>query len=252
MKFYRSLLPALIATSLSPFVNAYQFEASAGYADYYDGTVTETQLRGTYYFSRVVNNAGPLAEAAFLGRNSSINLAYSDFDSDFDNQDSKSAWVSYFIPNSIFFAGVEYTEEDDENDATFNLGITPVDGLLITTQHNKEADDYNANIYAKYVMLFDDERALNIEAAAAKDEWTEENNYLLSGDFYFNRNFSIGAAFSDDDLGNTYGLSAQHFFIENFSVSAEYYYQDTNDEYDAIYDNFGSTNAWTLALTARF
>lgn len=252
MKFSRALLPVLIATSLSASVNAYQFEASAGYSDYYDKTLTETELHGAYYFSQVGTDNKPLAEAAFLGRNSSINLTYSDFDSEFDGQDSKSVSVSYFIPNSIFFAGLGYTEDDDENDTTLNLGITPVDGLLITTQHNNEADDYNANIYTKYVMLFDDERALNIEASVAKDEWTNNNNYLLLGDFYFNHDFSIGAAFSDYDTGSTYGLSVKHFFIETASIEASYYRVNSNQEYDDFYDSLGSRNIWSVTLSLRF
>lgn len=253
MKFSHTLLPALIATSLSTFVHAHQFEVSTRYSDYYDSTLKETELQGTYYFSQVITDTKPLAEAAFLGRNSGIYLAYSDFDSRaYDAQTSTSVSIFWFIPNSIFFAGIGYTEDDDENDAIFNLGITPIDGLLIATQHSKEADDYNANIYTKYVILLDSDRTLNIEASVTKNEWVDRNDYVLLGDFYFNRNFSFGAAFSDGDVGNTYGLSAQHFFIDTVSVEAKYYHLDTNKDYDELYYNLGSRNVWSLALSVRF
>jgi Putative general bacterial porin len=253
MKFSRTLLPTLIATSLSPFVNAYQFETSVAYTDYYDGLITSTEYSGTYYFSQVSTDATPLAEAAFLGKNSSINLSYFRSESeDFDGLDSKSVSASFFIPNSIFFAGVGYTEDDDENDATFNLGITPINGLLITTQHNKEADEYNENLYAKYVMQLNGGKALNLEGQVSKDEDTDETEYTLIGDFYFNRNFSIGAAFTDYDAGTAYGLSARHFFTDTISVEAEYYRIDTNKEYDELFDSLGSRNIWSVTLSARF
>jgi Putative general bacterial porin len=253
MKFSRALLPIVIATSFSSFTQAYQFETSVAYSDYYDGLMTSTELIGTYYFSQVSTDATPLAEAAFLGKNSSINLSYFRSESDdFDGLDSTSVSASFFIPNSIFFVGVGYEEDDDENNATLNLGITPVDGLLITTQHDKEADEYNENLYAKYVILLNGDRALNLEAAVEKNEGADRNDYLLLGDFYFSRYFSLGAAFSDDEVGNTYGLTMQHFFADNASIKAEYYHIDTNTDYDEFYDNFGSRNIWSVALSLRF
>lgn len=253
MKFSHALLPAVIATTLSSFTQAYQFETAAAYTDYYDGLITSTEYSGTYYFSQVSTDATPLAEAAFLGKNSSINLSYFRSESDdFDGLDSTSASASFFIPNSIFFVGVGYVEDDDENNATLNLGIAPIDGLLITTQHNKDADEYNENLYAKYVVLLNGDRALNLEAAVEKNEWADRNDYLLLGDFYFTRYFSLGAAFSDDDVGNTYGLTIQHFFAENISMKAEYYHIDTNTDYSELYDNFGSRNVWSVTLSLRF
>ena len=253
MKFSRALLPAVLTTTLSSFTQAYQFETSVAYTDYYDGLFTSTEYSGTYYFSQVSTDARPLAEAAFLGKNSSINLGYADIDSDdFDAQDSSFVSASYYIPNSIFFTSVSYSEDEDENDATLNLGIAPIDGLLITTQHNKDADEYNENLYAKYVTLFNGDQALNLEGLVSKDEETDTTNYVLMGDFYFNQRFSLGAMFSDDDLGNTYGARLQHFFVENASLKAEYYYLDTNASYDELYDNFGSRNVWSVTLSLRF
>lgn len=253
MKFSHALLPAVIATTLSSFTQAYQFETSVAYTDYYDGLFTSTEYSGTYYFSQVSTDATPLAEAAFLGKNSSMNLSYFRSESDdFDGLDSRSASASFFIPKSIFFVGVGYEEDDDENNATLNLGITPVDGLLITTQHDKDADEYNENLYAKYVTLLNGDQALNLEGLVSKDEETDTTNYVLMGDFYFNQRFSLGAVFSDDDIGNTYGARLQHFFVENASLKAEYYYLDTNASYDELYDNFGSRNVWSVTLSLRF
>jgi hypothetical protein len=253
MKFSHALLPAVLATTLSPFTQAYQFETSVAYTDYYDGLYTGTIFRGAYYFSQVTTDSKPLAESAFLGKNSNINFGYADFESDdFDAQDSSFVSISYYIPNSIFFTSVSYSEDEDENDATLNLGISPIDGLLITTQHDKDADEYNENLYAKYVVLLNGDQALNLEASVEKNEWADRNDYLLLGDFYFTRYFSIGAAFSDDDVGNTYGLTMQHFFAENVSVKAEYYRVDTTKEYDDFYDNFGSRNVWSVTLSLRF
>jgi hypothetical protein len=253
MKFSHALLPAVIATTLSSFTQAYQFETSATYTDYYDGLFTSTEYSGTYHFAQVITDATPLAEAAFLGKNSNINFRYADFESDdFDTQDSSFVSASYYIPNSIFFTSVSYSEDDDENNATLNLGITPVDGLLITTQHDKDADEYNENLYAKYVTLLNGDQALNLEGLVSKDEETDTTNYVLMGDFYFNQRFSLGAVFSDDDIGNTYGARLQHFFVENASIKAEYYYLDTKASYDELYDNFGSRNVWSVTLSLRF
>jgi hypothetical protein len=253
MKFSRVLLAALITTSLSPFVNAYQFEASAGYRDYYDSLITAADLRAAYYFSQVMTDSKPLGEAAFLGKSSSVELSYSHFDTNYaGSSDSKQISVSYFIPHSIFFTELFYDDNVNGNYAVLRLGISPIEGLLITTYHNNEADDYNANLYAKYVFLLNSNRAINIESAFAKNEETNKNEYNFRGDFYFNRQFSLGASFSNDDTGDYYSLMAQHFFLENAAIETTYSYIDNNKDYDQLYDNFSSRNIWSVTLSARF
>lgn len=87
------LAVALLSTTLSLPVFAYQFEVEAEYSDSetdYDGSFSpdmdedSISINGTYYFSDVETNKGPLSVAAFLGRASNISAFYSDGETDID------------------------------------------------------------------------------------------------------------------------------------------------------------------------
>ena len=124
------------------------------------------------------------------------------------------------------------------------MGITPIDGLLITTSHSDE-EDYTANIAAKYVVQLAGDTALNLEASYVKGEDAEDDfeededdTIHVAADYYFNSRFSVGASFTDYE-DSAYSIRSRYFYSEKVSFKAEAISAD--DE-----------NAFTLGAAIRF
>lgn len=236
MKFSKTILSTLLLTSTATFANTYNGEISAHYIDQ-DNDVSAISLQGTYHFTEVNTANKPLAEAAFLEKRSFVNAGYTAYDVDGDNFNSQNLGVGFYIPNSIFYIGVDYLKFEDWNDTAVTLGITPVDGLLITTSHNEEADEYNANIHAKYVIQLAGDTAVNLEAGYAKgadaeDEFEEdeEDSLYLAADYYITHFFSVGGIIADEGE-SAYGIRTRYFFNDSFSLDALLVSEDEADMY---------------------
>lgn len=237
MKFSKTILSTLLLTSTATFADPYNAEVGLAYVN--DGAaigrtvlpadnVSSIQLHGTYNFSAVDTTNKPLGEADFLGKHSYIDASYASIDPDGGNSlDAQHIGVGFYIPNSMFYVGAQYIEFEDFNDTQVSIGITPIDGLLITTSHNEEADDYNANIFAKYVTKLSGDTAINLEAGYAKGEDAEdefeddaEDTLYLAADYYFTNRFSVGASFTDEE-DSTYSIRSRYFHSANLSFNAE-------------------------------
>ena len=115
----------------------------------------------------------------------------------------------------------------DESDTDWGLavGITPIEGLLITTEYFNEAG-YDLNLSAKYVKALKGETALNLEAFF--EDADDDNTYGISGDYYFNKKVSLGASIVNaDETG--YGIQGNLFVTNEFSIGAEYFTVDSTD-----------------------
>lgn len=240
MKFSKTIFSALLLASTATFADTYNGEvelryfgngASVGDTLLIIDNVSSLQIRGTYNFSAVDTTNKPLAEADFLGKHSFINASYSSIDSDdsnyFDLSNSKSIGAGFYIPNSIFYIGAGYAELDDSNDTVVSLGITPIDGLLITTSHNDEAKDYSLNLSAKYVTQLAGDTAINLETGYkkgrdAEDDFEEDKDdtIYVAADYYFNSRLSVGAAFIDAEA-SVYIIRSRYFYSEKVSFKAE-------------------------------
>jgi|GEM_PF-6113684 len=81
------LVVALFSLSITLPIYAYQFEVEVGYTDsetdydsnfWPDEDSDSVDVGGTYYFSDVETNKGPLSVVAFLNRTSNISAFYAD------------------------------------------------------------------------------------------------------------------------------------------------------------------------------
>jgi hypothetical protein len=240
MKFSKTLLStAVLLTSSLTMANTYNAEVGLNYTDngltLLDNTepledVSTIQLSGLYNFTAVDTSNKPLAEAAFLGNHSYLNASHSEFDADGGGSaDAQTIGFGFYIPSTIFYIGAQYLNFEDSNNTIVTLGVTPIDGLLITTSHNEEADDYEPNIYAKYVRPLAGETAINLEAGFAQSEDDEEEDAIyLAADYYFTSFFSVGATLVDRDE-STYGIRTRYFFNDQFSLTGEFTSSDEDD-----------------------
>jgi len=258
----------LLGSSLA-IASPYQTDITASYIDF-EGS-DDYSLRAAYYFAPVTTSGYPLAEAAFLGQASSVYLDYDRLDDVYGTRDRVNIGLGYYTPDSMLYVGanvVHITELDDgfESDASdtdwgLTLGITPIDGLLVTTSYRRaplmhaphltqfmhyfagtedEGDRYDLNLSAKYVAQLDGDTAIKVAGTYADQSWG--NMVSLGADYFVDPTFSVGAWFEDLGflfLSNGYGIRTEKFFTQKFSAQAKY----------IDYDDF---SIWSVGAGMRF
>jgi len=208
---------AMVFSSGLAGANSYQGEVGATYTDV-DGGDGSFGLRGEFHLNPVQTRNLPLGEAAFLQQSSNI---YAEANDDFD---SLTVGGELYIPDTMFYvgAGVNRVSNGGSDTSLFaTLGLTPIEGLLVTTDFSD--DGYDANIAAKYVVDLGAGNFANFEG-----EYRDggNNDYLrLDADFYFDRTLSIGAGYTDNFGGDEFTLRARNFFTEE--VSGEISFTDS-------------------------
>ncbi len=258
MKFSKTILSAtLFMVSGLTVANTYNSEIELGYVDNGYSILNSTQplpettsiyLNGRYHFTAVDTTNKPMAEAAFLQKHSYINAGYTDWDIDVANGANgniQNIGFGFYIPETIFYLGAQhlrfdYDSSDSENDTRFELGITPIDGLLLSTVHHEESDDYEANIHAKYVRGLAGNTAINLEASYTDVEYGDAV-IQLAADYYFTNFFSVGASVTDYEDGSNYSIRSRYFFNDKFAISGEFTSDGELDE-----------NAFSIGASLRF
>lgn len=232
MKFKSLALATAVALSSGFAVADYQAELSAQYTDFENGDGA-FGIHGEMHLSPVQTRNHPLREAAFLERSTNVYAAaYDDFD-------SLVLGGELYVPNTMFYVGARLTHVDyssgDDTTVYATLGLTPIDGLRVTTEFSE--DGYDANLSAKYVTSLGGGNFVNLEGTYQDGDM---DDYLsMFADFYFDRTWSVGAGFADVYGNDTFTLRTEKFFNEE--VSGNLSFTDTD---------FG--NAFTIGAAIRF
>jgi len=203
------------------------------------GDDTAIGVDATYHFPRVNTAGHPLAEAAFLERSSNIGASYVTYD-DLD-LDVLSLSGEAYVEN--FYAAAQLTRNDNgnsTNDIGVRVGFLPSDGLLLTLGFDKEedagpgGDDLNiVSLGAKYVSKMANDTAFNLEGELSRADDDDDTMALaLAGDYYFNRQFSLGLRLvetDNSDIDTAYGVGTRYFFTPVVSGELEYMSDDETD-----------------------
>ncbi len=217
-----ALATAMVFSSGLALADSYQAEIGADYTDV-DGGDGAFGIHGEFHFNPVQTRNHPLAEAAFLEQSSNV---YAAADNDFD---VLTVGGEMYVPDTMFYAGarVARTDFNGSDDTTLyaTLGLTPVDGLLVTTEFND--DGYDANVQAKYVTALGGGNYVNLEGEYRDSDF---DDYLsLGADFYFTRTLSVGAAFADRFGTDEFTLRARNFFTDEVSGQVAFTDSDGNN-----------------------
>ncbi|WP_139309925.1 putative porin [Teredinibacter haidensis] len=184
---------------------------------------------GEFHFAPVDTSGKPLAEAAFLNKSSNVNAGLA-----FANSDDYDVTTTYlgadvYLPNTMVFIGVDYTrmDTDDWDDSYFSVtgGVTPIDGLLLTTTYVEDSG-YDLNLQAKYVTQLSGGQAVSVFGSF---EDNDSNIFSVGCDFYLNRATSVGLEVTDTGSDKAYTFSANHFLSEVTFVGAYYINQEVAD-----------------------
>jgi hypothetical protein len=192
-------------------------------------------VRGTFYLEPVRTDGLPLAEAAFLNRASYIVASATRIDFG-DDLTTLAASVGYYVPNTIFFGrlGVAHTDFGSGNDTNWNgsFGVTPLDGLLLTTSFDE--DGWDPNVAAKYVGRLANSHYYALTASGV-DPDGGDTAVGVDFDYFLDLSFKVGGGFNSGDDRVT--ARAEKFFTPSFSVGAAVYNGDEDS-------GFGAQVAW--------
>lgn len=232
-----SLLICSLFVSGQALAGGYRGELYAGYTkeNYdYGGFFSEETLTqsiaGTYYFTPVDVQNKPLAEAAFLGQNSYVNLGYSSYRSSWSESglvydgDSSSVNALVYVPKTLLLLGYGDSYSDGEHFSTYLFGLAPIKGLLVYTYYWHEGDSKSrTNLVAEYVKQLADEHAVRINFSYTDAPDGYKDMYGVSADYYFNRYWSAGFSLGKDDA-TAYGVKTRYFINDQWSLFAGFDY----------------------------
>lgn len=225
-------LTAAMAVSSFAVAGSYQAEVDGHLAsvDVDNGdNATLLGVMGTYYFAPVDTQGKPLAEAAFLNKASDVYASITSLNSDSGDITTTSLGAEVYIPNSIVYLGLDYTNVDydygDDSHWSLTGGVTPIAGLRITTTY-VEDDGYDFNVAAKYVTQLGGGQSVSFNGSFVDND---TNSYTAGFDFYFTRATSVGLQLADSGPNTTYTLQGKHFFTETAFVGAYYTSSDASD-----------------------
>lgn len=212
------------------------------------GDADTLTLAGTWYFAPVSTDGVPLAEAAYLGRASSLSAIASRFHWRSDSLDThlnaQGARVGYYLPGTMFYGSVGVSHGQnvtvlfpDLNDLNSiivqkeystewsgTLGIAPLDGLLITT--NFQDHGYDPNVTARYVGKLPNNH-FYAGSVSLVDPDLGDTSFGLDFDYYIDESFSLGAGY--DDGGDQWELRAEKFFSKSWALGASVSTADGGD-----------------------
>jgi len=213
----------------------YRFELGASFdRAMFDGDLSDDadifSIGGTYYLKPVPTDGVPLSEAAFLHRSSFLAAQIARVDVGDEKIDLLGANFGYYIPNTMFYGriGVTKADEDigDADDTNLNgtFGVTPLDGLLVTTDIDEDGWDPNAT--AKFVGKLGNQHYY-AASVSVLDPDEGDLDIGVGFDYYLDHTFSIGGGYGSGS--DFLSVRAEKFFRPDFSVGGRVYTDDNGD-----------------------
>lgn len=278
MRFKLGLIASFsFVGSMPALAEPYQWEIEGGYSEVEDKLFVNGDqdtkrytVSGKYYFSAVETLGRPLAEAAFLGRASNINLVtdYRSAASEYQyciygeqgcqvqhrqndmSQVGVGAGIEYFVPNSIFYlsASIKRSEQEleyraqslagdsyysyDRNKTYWSaaVGVMPVDGWLIAANFG-ENDEFNGSESSLETKYV---LPLGERALNLTGEYYIDNHGYHYVDWKIGADYYFSPTFSVGGTyadGDTYGIRAEKFFTESFSLAVDYQEGDYEESF---------------------
>jgi len=219
MKMNKLILAASISLiSVGSLADDYQTEANISYVD---NNNANGFVAGLNYHFDVVDTANkPLQEAAFLDRSNNIGIGYSAI----GENDIAIINAEFYLNH--FYIAPTYTNPDI-GDSVFAAKVGYIgNDLRITTTVPEEGYEFNVDF--KYVTALSGDDFINIEAGFSDGGDNIDDTTFVSGDYYFDKTFSVGAVITNTDETD-FGLRINKFFSGKFSAGASFIARDNDD-----------------------
>lgn len=228
----KTLFVSLISlASVAALANDYQHEASIDYAwgDVQASDLQSGDMSYRFYLNPVQSNTiAPLAEAAFIGRNSSVYGLYNRGTLKTDGlKDSFSAWKlggEYMADSHNYYAALSYHSINGSStkSALSQLGFFLDSDWLLTLdiEHIRPEEQGSKTQFgfsSKKLMRLPTGDFMNIEASYMDVRGTSRNRFGLAGDYYFGKALSVGLLY---DWTSKNGLSTAS---DAFTLRSQWY-----------------------------
>ena len=227
-----TLLLGLSLLSSSVFANNYNNQVDFNYLNIDDFNVIN--LEGTHYFDSVTTNNTAWAEAAFMGRNNSASVGYTNFDSD---AYSLSLGGDYYHENIFVGLDVTYVDVDggsSDTNVAGELGYFFAKNWLVSVSANDESFSDSVALNTKYIATLSGGAFFNFEASYLNDH----KDFTAAADYYWTARSSVGLNLSTEE-GYDFSIEAQHFFSPTISARIAYI-------------AFSDDDAVSVGVTGRF
>ena len=210
-----TLLLSLSLLSSSVLANNYNNQVDFNYLNVDD--VNVINLEATHYFESVSNDNTAWAEAAFMGRNNSATLGYTNFDSD---AYLLSLGGDYYHEN--IFVGLDVTYLDIDNrssdvSVSGEFGYFFAENWLVSVSGSDAGLSNSLAINTKYIATLSDDKFINVEVSYLNNH----SDFTAAADYYWTARSSVGINLSTES-GYDFGVEAQHFFSPTISARIEY------------------------------
>lgn len=242
----RRLTPALLLamTSAVACADDFRWEVTGTLArdlntNFPEGDPEMLSLGATWYFKPVTTDGVPLAEAAFLGRASYLDVVVAHTEIFDTGVNAQGASLGYYFPDTMFFASASVSRDqivtalsstfvDKEYRTSWfgALGIAPLDGLLITTQLKEYG--YDPNLTARYVSTLPNGHYY-AGSVSIVDPDLGDTTFGLGFDYYLDESTSLGLGYAEQ--ADRWGLRAEKFLSPRWAVGVSAY---TSDYYEGI------------------
>lgn len=260
----KQLLSIAIATAVSGYANAYQFEVGAAYGqgDVENTDFDLTGLYGELHFEQVDTSKGPLAEAAFLDKSSFVDFNYSSISPDDGDDLDTFGFGGRFVTGTNLIIEANYASEDDgdEDADTFGVGIGTYlsDTTDVVVSYNTtDEEDADLDILAvdlHGVSPLAQGAYIAYDLGASMIDADEEDGYSLNAGatYYFNNQFGIGVSVDMIDIDeyeeDTVTLDVTYFVAPNIELAFSYF------DSSADVDGGGSIDAdgFLIGIAGRF
>jgi len=230
-KYFSCLVVSALVTSLAVGADEYQFDVSGSIdrtnSDYFSDD-TGVGIGIQFHFVPVDTSKGPLAEAAFINKSSNIYAVQ--YSHDLPDSDFTLLGGEVYIPNTMFYLGMDYAYFPGTGGETawgIKAGVTPIDGLLVTTSFYEDVD-YEPNLTAKYLLPLNNGNTLVLNGNFEQSD--DFGDTVRAGlDYYFSRNTGLGFNITDFDGNQENEIHITHFFTEDAYAGLSYADDDFSD-----------------------
>lgn len=244
-----TLAVAATALATSPLaVQGQDFQMEAGLEvqsiefDRTDNDETAIGFDFTYHIQQVRTRQHVLAEAPFLERSTNLFADYKTFDE--ADTDNLNLGGQLYAEDLFAEAIVHRTDNgDSETDLSARVGLFVMPATRLALGYDDRGDG-SVSFDAKHVQNLRAGTAINLEGGIALvDDDADTTELDLAGDYYLNRNASVGLMLThtDNDFDSDTGVGFRGRLFFTPLVSANVAYQ-TDDFRDTV----------TLGVNARF
>ncbi|XPF93739.1 putative porin [Colwellia sp. RE-S-Sl-9] len=183
------------------------------------------KLEGTYYLNNVTTNNTAWSEAAFMGRNTSANLSYTDFDGD-----AYQLVLGADYYHNDLFVGLDVTYFDvdgggDDTGLVGEIGYFFDKNWMVSVSGADEEFSDSLALNTKYIATLNNGTFVNVEVSYLN----LDNDFTAAADYFWTAQSSVGLSLSTEE-GINGTIRAQHFFTPAISARLEYVSLENSDD----------------------